>query len=78
MYYDVRPPPDKRFFDDQGVPIIWKMLEPLYGETDAGRIWHGTAKKQLINVQGFTQSELDPCYFYKKYADGHLNYNNTA
>eukprot|EP00965_Chrysotila_dentata_P228242 6196492-Pleurochrysis_carterae.AAC.2 len=67
----VRPLPDKRFFDDRGVPIIYKLLKSLSGEADAGRIWHCTAKKQLINVQRFTQSEFDPRYFYKKYADGH-------
>eukprot|EP00965_Chrysotila_dentata_P175167 5781913-Pleurochrysis_carterae.AAC.1 len=67
----VRPPPDERFFDDRGVPIVWKLLKPLYGEADAGRIWHRTAKKQLVQTQGFTQSEFDPCYFFKKYSDGH-------
>ena len=25
-----------------------------------------TAVNQLVNVQGFTQSEFDPCYFYKE------------
>eukprot|EP00965_Chrysotila_dentata_P054403 1804847-Pleurochrysis_carterae.AAC.1 len=44
-------------FDDRGISILWKLLKPLYGEVDAGRIWHRTAKKQLI--QGFTQSEFD-------------------
>ena len=37
----------------------------MYGEADAGRIWNRTAVNQLVNVQGFTQSEFDPCYFYK-------------
>eukprot|EP00965_Chrysotila_dentata_P223540 6193633-Pleurochrysis_carterae.AAC.1 len=67
----VRPPPNERFFDDREVPIVWKPLKPLYGEADAGRIWHCTAKKQRVETQGFTQSEFDPCYFFKKYADGH-------
>eukprot|EP00965_Chrysotila_dentata_P072037 2379743-Pleurochrysis_carterae.AAC.1 len=31
----VRPPPDERFFDDRGVPIVWKLLKPLYGGADA-------------------------------------------
>ena len=36
------------------------------GEADAGRIWNRTAVNQLVNVQGFTQSEFDPCYFFKE------------
>eukprot|EP00965_Chrysotila_dentata_P091976 3036041-Pleurochrysis_carterae.AAC.3 len=67
----VRPPPDERYFDDRGVPIVWKLLKPFYGEADAGRIWHRTAKKQLIEVQGLTQSKFDPCYFFKKYDNEH-------
>eukprot|EP00965_Chrysotila_dentata_P009475 308797-Pleurochrysis_carterae.AAC.1 len=66
----VRPPPDERYFDDRGVPIVWKLLKPLYGKADAGRIWHRTAKKQLVQLQGFKQSEFGPCYFYKKDPDG--------
>eukprot|EP00965_Chrysotila_dentata_P131839 4358883-Pleurochrysis_carterae.AAC.1 len=57
--------------DDRGVPIVWKLLKLLYGEADAGRIWHRTAMKQLVQTQGFTQSEFDPCYFFKKYSDGY-------
>eukprot|EP00965_Chrysotila_dentata_P246952 6207454-Pleurochrysis_carterae.AAC.6 len=41
----VRPPPGERFFDNRGVPVVWRLLKPLYGEADAGRIWHRTAKK---------------------------------
>eukprot|EP00965_Chrysotila_dentata_P155437 5135399-Pleurochrysis_carterae.AAC.1 len=61
----MRPPLDERHFDDRGIPVVWKLLKLLYGEADAGRIWRRTAKKQLIEVQGFTQSEFDPCYFFK-------------
>eukprot|EP00965_Chrysotila_dentata_P090151 2975740-Pleurochrysis_carterae.AAC.2 len=32
---------------------------------------HRTAKKPLVQVQGFTQSEFDPCYFYKRDSDGY-------
>ena len=47
------------------VPVVWRLKVPLYGEADAGRIWNRTAVKQLVSVQGFTQSEYDPCYFFK-------------
>ena len=42
---------------------------PLYGEADAGRIWNRTAVHQLVHVQGFQQSEFDPCYFFKQVGD---------
>jgi hypothetical protein len=67
-----RPPADfpggtrYRTFDDRGVPLIWRLRVPLYGEADAGRIWNRTAVNQLVNVQGFTQSDFDPCYFFKE------------
>ena len=47
------------------MPIVWRLLVPLYGAADAGRIWNRTAVDQLVNKQGFEQSEFDPCYFYK-------------
>eukprot|EP00965_Chrysotila_dentata_P117045 3868295-Pleurochrysis_carterae.AAC.1 len=47
----VRPPPGEQTYDTRGVPIVWLLLKPLYGEADAGRIWHRTAKKQLVDVQ---------------------------
>ena len=59
-----------RLFDSRGVPLVWRLRTPLYGEADAGRIWNRTAVNQLVNVQGFTQSEYDPCYFFKVGADG--------
>eukprot|EP00965_Chrysotila_dentata_P160468 5298245-Pleurochrysis_carterae.AAC.1 len=69
----VRPsPPDERHFNNRGIPFVRKLLKPLYGEAQAGRIWHRTAKRQLTEIQGFThQYEFDPCYFFKKYDDEH-------
>ena len=67
-----RPPPNfpggRRFrnFDERGIPLVWRLKVPLYGEADAGRIWNRTAVHQLVRVQGFTQSEYDPCYFFKE------------
>ena len=67
-----RPPPNfpggtvYRLFDEREVPLVWRLKVPLYGEADAGRIWNRTAVNQLVNVQGFTQSEFDPCYFFKE------------
>eukprot|EP00965_Chrysotila_dentata_P020867 690855-Pleurochrysis_carterae.AAC.1 len=53
----VLPPPDERFFDDLGVPIA-----EFGNALQKGSSWK----------HGFTQSEFDPCYFFKKYPDGHI------
>mgnify|MGYP004274036279 CR=1 FL=1 len=29
-----------------GVPIVWKMMTPLYGQGDAGLVWFRTIKNQ--------------------------------
>jgi hypothetical protein len=65
-----RPPPGYRSFDDRGIPIVWRMKVPLYGQEDAGLIWYRTIVTQLVKEQDFTQSEADPCYFFKVYANG--------
>ena len=67
----VRPPVgDFRTFVRGNVPIVWRLKAPLYGEADAGRIWNRTLIHQLIDIQKFTQSQYDPCYFYKFLTDG--------
>ena len=65
-----RPPPGYRTFDERGVPIVWRMLVPLYGQEDAGLIWYRTFVEQLVAEQKFKQSEADPCFFYKEYEGG--------
>ena len=42
----------------------------MYGEADAGRIWHQTLVKFLLEERGFTQSKYDPCLFWKLLKDG--------
>ena len=37
-----RPPPGFRKFDERGIEILWLMLNPLYGQSDAGAIWNRT------------------------------------
>ena len=64
-----RPPPGYRSHDRRGVPIVWRLSAPLYGEADAGRLWNRTFHKQMI-VQNFKQSDADPCYYFKVYEDG--------
>ena len=65
-----RPPPGWRTFDERGVPIVWRMKVPLYGQEDAGLIWYRTIIEQLVSQQKFVQSEADPCYLYKVYSNG--------
>ena len=54
----------------RGVPVVWRLKVPLYGEADAGRIWNRTLTKQLVDVQKFVQSAWDPCYFRKVFSNG--------
>ena len=54
----------------RGVPVVWRLKVPLYGEADAGRIWNRTLVRQLTQVQKFQQSQFDPCYFWKHLSDG--------
>ena len=63
------PPPGRRTFI-RGVPVVWILTAPLYGEADAGRIWNRTMVKQMTQVQKYKQSQYDPCYFYKVLSDG--------
>ena len=55
-----------RTFDERGIPIVWRLKVPLYGEADAGAIFYRTLRKQLIN-QSFIPSEMDSCYFRKTF-----------
>jgi len=66
--HHVRPPPGYRTFI-RGVPVVWRLKVPLYGEADAGRIWNRTLVHQLVDVQHFCQSQYDPCYFWKHLKD---------
>ena len=54
----------------RGVPVVWRLKVPLYGEADAGRISNRTLTKQLVEAQHFVQSAWDPCYFRKIFDDG--------
>lgn len=67
--HHARPPVGYRTFV-RGVPVVWRLRCPLYGEADAGRIWNRTLVKQLTEVQKFEQSQYDPCYFWKHLSDG--------
>ena len=53
-----------RTHDERGVPLVWLLKVPLYGECDAGAIFYRTLRKQLKN-QSFVPSEMDSCYFTK-------------
>ena len=56
---------------DQAAPPPWqqkykmKLLQNLYRLKDAGATWFNHLKKGLLD-RGFTQSQVDPCLFYKK------------
>ena len=55
-----RPPRGVRVVDPATkVPIVWKMMTPLYGQGDAGLVWFRTIKNQLTREQSFNQSDSD-------------------
>ena len=41
-----RPPKGYRTLSDDGVPMVWRMRVPLYGQGDAGLVWFRTIKAQ--------------------------------
>ena len=47
MIVHVRPPPGYRTYDERGVPLVWRMNVPLYGQADAGLIWYRTVVEHL-------------------------------
>ena len=68
-----RPPRGARHYVD-GVPVVWRLRVPLYGEADAGRLWNRTLVRFMTGSvsgggAGWTQSRYDPCYFFKVLAD---------
>ena len=64
-----RPPPGYRKYVN-GIPMIWRLKTPLYGEADAGRIWYQTFMRFMIDERGFTQSQYDPCLLWKILSNG--------
>ena len=64
-----RPPPGYRRYVN-GVPMIWRLKTPLYGEADAGRIWYKTFMRFMLEERGFTQSLYDPCLLWKILPNG--------
>ena len=61
-----RPPAGFQTHDERGIPIVWKMNVPLYGQGDAGLVWFRTIREQLVEKQSFNQSDADPSYFWKR------------
>ena len=69
----VRPPDGFRTCDRRGVPIVYESIGNCYGRTTAPRVWYQTMHGFLTDADngvGMSQSEKDPCYYYKVYSDG--------
>jgi hypothetical protein len=71
----VRPPLGFRTFDRRGVPLVWELKGNCYGRTVAPRGWHKTFHQFCVAPEsqggaGMTQSDADPCYYYKIFSDG--------
>ena len=52
----------KDFGDSKGRDMVLKLKKSLYGTKQAPRTWF-LKLKQCLEMQGFHQSELDPCLF---------------
>jgi Reverse transcriptase (RNA-dependent DNA polymerase) len=42
-----------------------KVLNNIYGQKQAGRVWYKYLTNKLINEMGFQQSKYDPCVLWK-------------
>jgi hypothetical protein len=42
-----------------------KVVNNIYGQKQAGRVWHNSLTEKLINILKFTQSKFDPCVLWK-------------
>lgn len=42
-----------------------KVLNNIYGQKQAGRVWYRFMTEKLINQLGYTQSKYDPCVLWK-------------
>jgi transposase InsO family protein len=66
----MRPPPDVYPFDNQGRPLVCKLLRSLYGLKQAGREW-AILFSSFLTSWGMTRSTIDPClYTYRDGRDG--------
>ena len=67
----VRPPAGFRQHDERGVEILWLMLNPLYGQADAGAIWNRTFNDFMVKSRGdggagHERCPNDPCVYSRE------------
>ena len=55
---------------DKNGCLIVRLTKAMYGTIQAALLWFKHITEILINDLGFTQSELDPCLFFKFNKDG--------
>ena len=67
----VLPPAGYQKFDRRGVRIVWHVTGNVYGTTTAPRVFNQTLHSFLVSSEqlNMTQSDIDPCYYYKIYPD---------
>lgn len=51
--------------EDKAMYVL-KLVNNLYGQKQAGRVWYKYLSAGLCNKLGFRQSEYDPCVFWRK------------
>ena len=50
--------------DSKGNPLVCRLLKPLYGLKQAGRIWYRTLLKYLKSL-GYIPCKSDPCFLVR-------------
>lgn len=58
--------------DQDGNPLVGKLVKALYGTKQGSRAWYDEAHKTLTG-DGYTCLKSEPCFFFKRYDDGELS-----
>jgi len=69
-----RAPVGFRRYDERGIEILWLMLNPLYGQSDAGAIWNRTWNEYVTDPPpgcGYERCPHEPCVYAKRLGDPH-------
>ena len=56
--------------DDEGYSLVLELNKCIYGLKQSANAWFAMLTDHITNTMGFTQSDSDPCLFFKD-IDGH-------
>ena len=62
----VKMAPEYEEFNNDGVPMVMRLLKSLYGLRQSPRCWYGTVDEHVVEI-GFKSLKSDPCvYIYSE------------